>query len=139
MKLLAMLEHIRREGTPDMEFAVVGLLARVQIDAGGPRTPGKPADLRERFIRQEQTRFLPNLDAFVCRIDMMQGNDAAVALWYRDKAPRNPQYLQTLKRYQYVTQAMAQLTLGDPQGPRSPWPRWNLIVSSAGGTSTASA
>ena len=47
---------------------------------------------------------------------MMQGNDAAVALWYRDKAPRNPQYLQTLKRYQYVTQAMAQLALGDPQG-----------------------
>ena len=47
---------------------------------------------------------------------LVSGNDAAVALWYRDKAPRNPQYLQTLKRYQYVTQAMAQLALGDPQG-----------------------
>ena len=117
MKLLAMLEHIRREGTPDMEFAVVGLLARVQIDAGRAQDARESLlDLRERFIRQEQTRFLPNLDAFVCRIDMMQGNDAAVALWYRDKAPRNPQYLQTLKRYQYFTQAMAQLALGDPQG-----------------------
>ena len=117
MKLLAMLEHIRREGTPDMEFAVVGLLARVQIDAGRAQDARESLlDLRERFIRQEQTRFLPNLDAFVCRIDLLQGNDAAVALWYRDKAPRNPQYLQTLKRYQYFTQAMAQLALGDPQG-----------------------
>ena len=59
MKLLAMLEHIRREGTPDMEFAVVGLLARVQIDAGRAQDARESLlDLRERFIRQEQTRVL---------------------------------------------------------------------------------
>ena len=116
MKLLASLDRVRRDGTADMEFATVGLLARVQMDAGHARDARELLlELRQRFAQRGENRFMPNLDAMLCRIDLLQGDDAAVALWYRDKAPRNPQNMQTLKRYQYLTQAMAQLALGDAE------------------------
>lgn len=35
-----------------------------------------------------EERFLPNLDAMLCRIDLREGDLVAVGDWYRDKAPR---------------------------------------------------
>ena len=37
-----------------------------------------------------------------------------VQVWYREKAPKDPLHLNVLKRYQYLTQAMAELALGMP-------------------------
>ncbi len=117
MKLLADLERIRRDGTPDMEFAVVGLLARVQMDAGHTQDAEESLhSLRRRLVQAKEHRFLPNLDAMLCRVQLLQADDEAAAVWYRDKAPRDPQCIQTLNRYQYLTQAMVQLVMGDPQG-----------------------
>ena len=91
LSLISNLERIRRSGTPDIEFAVVGLLARTQVDAG------RAADarltlttLRERFEAAGETRFFPNLDAMLCRVDLRLGDDAAVDRWYREKAPGIP-------------------------------------------------
>ena len=116
LSLISNLERIRRSGTPDIEFAVVGLLARTQVDAG------RAADarltlttLRERFEAAGETRFFPNLDAMLCRVDLRLGDDAAVDRWYREKAPRDPQRLRVMKRYQYLTQAMAELALGEEE------------------------
>ena len=116
LSLISNLERIRRSGTPDIEFAVVGLLARTQVDAG------RAADarltlttLRERFEAAGETRFFPNLDAMLCRVDLRLGDDAAADRWYREKAPRDPQRLRVMKRYQYLTQAMAELALGEEE------------------------
>ena len=35
-------------------------------------------------------------------------------VWYREQAPKDPLHLNVLKRYQYLTQAMAELALGMP-------------------------
>lgn len=56
---------------------------------------------------------MANLDAMLCRTDMYLGNDTEVDIWYRERAPRDPQKLRVMKRYQYMTQAMAELALGD--------------------------
>lgn len=107
MGLLQNLDRIRRDGTPDLEFAVVGLLVRMQMQLGRARDARNNLEqLRERFVLAKQMRFLPNLDAMLCRIDLLLGDDTAVALWYREQAPRNAQDVQLLKRYQYFTQAM---------------------------------
>lgn len=117
LDLVARLERIRQEGTPDMEFAVVGLLARVQMDAGHPRDARDSlVSLRQRLERAGESRFLPNIDAMICRVDMHTGQDGAVATWLAEKAPKDPQNLQVLKRYQYFTQAMVQLSVGDAGG-----------------------
>lgn len=116
IKLLAMLDRIRRDGTPDMEFAVVGLLARVQMDAGHPGDARESLlALRQRFVQAGETRFLPNLDAMLCRTDLLRLDDGAAAAWLRDKAPGDAQCIQALKRYQYFTEALVRLALGDYQ------------------------
>lgn len=113
MGLLQNMDRIRRDGTPDMEFAVVGLLVRMQMQLGRARDARTNLErLRERFVQAKQMRFLPNFDAMLCRIDLLLGDDTAAALWYRDQAPRNAQDVQLLKRYQYFTQAMVQLSFG---------------------------
>lgn len=116
IKLLAMLDRIRRDGTPDMEFAVVGLLARVQMDAGHPGDARESLlALRQRFVQAGETRFLPNLDAMLCRTDLLRLDDGAVAAWLRDEAPGTARGLQVLKRYQYFTEALVRLSLEDYQ------------------------
>lgn len=114
LHLMSGLERIRNEGTPDMEFAVIGLLARTQIDSGRARDAKETLELlRARFEASGQARFMANLDAMLCRTDMYLGNDTEVDIWYRERAPRDPQKLRVMKRYQYMTQAMAELALGD--------------------------
>lgn len=114
LSLMSKLSRIRRDGTPDIEFAVLGLLARTQIDSGRAGDAKQTLlTLRSRYEAEEMTRFLPNLDAMLCRVDMYLGNDTEVDTWHREKAPKDPQRLRLMKRYRYITQAMAELMLGD--------------------------
>ena len=62
-----------------------------------------------------ETRFLPNLDAMLCRTDLLRLDDGAVAAWLRDEAPGTARGLQVLKRYQYFTEALVRLSLEDYQ------------------------
>lgn len=114
MYLLRNLDRIRRDGTPDVEFAVVGLLARMYMRCGRPAEARKSlVDLRTRFEETGESRFFPNLDAMLCRVDLLLGDEVAVDRWYREKAPKDTQQLHCMKRYQYITQAMAELALGE--------------------------
>lgn len=114
LTLVSKLNEVQIKGTPDIEFALVGLLARSQADAGRAEDAYRTiAALRERFCEKGLVRFLANIDAFLCRISLCLGDMLYVDEWYRDKAPRNTVALKTMKRYQYMTQAMAELARGD--------------------------
>lgn len=115
LALVSCLGDIRCRGTPDIEFAAVGLIVRSQVDNGRPEDAARMLDsLRQRLESVGETRFLPNIDAMRCRIDLRTGDTMAVAAWYRDKAPRDPTHFRVLLRYQYFTQAMVELAQGDP-------------------------
>ena len=117
-RMLSMMGHIheiQQNGTPDIEFAAVGLLSRSQFASGRTDDARHTLELlRTRFVQQGQKRFLPNLDAMLCRIALQTGDRDAAERWYREKAPRDPQRLNVMKRYQYLTQAMAELADGRP-------------------------
>ncbi|MEG1578419.1 MAG: LuxR C-terminal-related transcriptional regulator, partial [Oscillospiraceae bacterium] len=114
LALMARMSEIQRKGTPDIEFAVVGLLARMQVSQGKAQAAlGALNDLRDTLIDTGQTRFLPNLDAMLCRIWLRLGEADRVARWYREKAPSSSPRLRGLWRYQYLTKAMVQITNGD--------------------------
>ena len=114
LSLMANLEKVRRSGTPDIEFAIVGLLARIQMDSGRADDARQTLlTLRERFEANGENRFLPNLDAMLCRVYLYLGDDSQVSRWYREKAPKNPQKISSLRRYQYITQARVELAMGD--------------------------
>ena len=113
LSLASRLPEIQRNGTPDIEFALVGLLARSQMDAGDPDGARSALEsLRERFTALGQSRFLPNLDAMLARIALHTGDLDAAEHWYSEKAPRDLLTPNLLLRYQYFTQAMAELTAG---------------------------
>ena len=115
LSLLPQLNEVRNQGTPDMEFAVSGLLARSQMANGQPADARRTIEvLRECFAERGLTRFLPNMDAMLCRIDMHTGDLDAADAWYREKAPREPTHLNVMRRYQYLTQAMVELADGRP-------------------------
>lgn len=115
LSLLPQMNEVRNRGTPDMEFAVSGLLARSQLANGQAMDARRTIEvLHECFVERGLTRFLPNMDAMLCRIDMHTGDLDAADAWYREKAPREPTHLNVMRRYQYLTQAMVELADGRP-------------------------
>lgn len=115
LALMSKLPEIQRQGSPDIEFAVAGLLIRNQIDAGHSEDARHTLDtLSARFAERGLTKFRPNIDALRCRIALQVGDLDAVEAWYQESAPRDPLHFDMMKRYQYLTQAMAELALGRP-------------------------
>lgn len=115
LPLVSRMNEIQRNGTPDMEFAATGLLIRSQLASGQSEDARQMLEtLRLHFCEKGLTRFLPNLDAMLCRIALHAGDIDAAELWYREKAPRDPLHLNVMKRYQYLTQAMVELANGKP-------------------------
>ena len=115
LSLLPQLNEVRNRGAPDMEFAISGLLARSQLASGQPADARRTIEvLRECFAERGLTRFLPNMDAMLCRIDMHTGNLDAADVWYREKAPREPTHLNVMRRYRYLTQAMVEIMQNRP-------------------------
>lgn len=114
LTLMSRLGEIQVWGTPDIEFAVVGLLARVQVSQGKAQTALESIiSLREKFLDAGQTRFLPNIDAMLCRIHLRLGNTEAARTWLQEKAPKNNARLWAMWRYQYLSRAMVQLAEGE--------------------------
>ena len=115
LSLLPQMNEVRNHGTSDMEFAVSGLLARSQLANGQPTDARRTIMvLRECFAERDLTRFLPNMDAMLCRIDMHTGDLDAADAWYREKAPCEPTHLNVMRRYRYLTQAMVEIMQNRP-------------------------
>jgi len=116
LTVVSRMREIQQSGTPDIEFAACGLLVRNYIDQGRLENARRTLEIqRKQFEERRELRFLPNLDAMLCRIDLYAGDLDRADGWYRDKAPRDPVHLNVLKRYQYLTQAMVELADGDPE------------------------
>ena len=116
-RLLGLVSHlgeIQSKGTPDIEFATAGLLARERVSQGrADDARDMMTSLRERFASEGLDRFLPNMDALLCRIDLRLGDSDSVERWLRDCAPRDPLLLRPLWRYQYLTLAMVDIVKGE--------------------------
>ena len=115
LTILPRISEIHQRGTPDMEFAVNGLLARSLLAAGQSGDAYRTVEsLRTKFAEEGQERFLPNMDAMLVRIALHTGDLDYADTWYREKAPRDPMRVNVMKRYQYLTQAMVELADGKP-------------------------
>ena len=115
--LVSRLSEIQAKGTPDIEFALVGLLARSQMLSGCADAAAETVNaLRIRFAEQGKERFLANIDALLCQIALKQGDMMYVGAWYREKAPKDILKISILKRCQYLTRAAAEIALGNNDG-----------------------
>ena len=115
LSLMSRLGEIQARGTPDIEFAVIGLLARIQISLGKPQSAAESIyNLREKYEMSGEERFLPNIDALLTRISLRTGDTEAVKGWMK-KAPGNEVHLWPMWRYQYLTRAMVQIGDGETE------------------------
>ncbi len=111
LALVSKISEVQSKGTPDIEFALVGLLVRNQVDTGKADDAMRTlASLKERFEEKELTRFMPNIDAMLCRIALFTGDTGFVDEWYHKNADLNSINFKTMKRYQYITRAMCELS-----------------------------
>ncbi len=110
LSLISRIGEIQRNGTPDIEFALTGLLARSQLAAGQAEEAKRTVeDLKKRFLDNGQTRFRANINGLLCRIALYRGAMDEADDWYRIGAPRAPLCFHVMKRYRYLTQAMVEL------------------------------
>ena len=118
LTLMTRLGEIQARGTPDIEFAVIGLLARIQVSQGKAAVALESIEsLREKYVQTGETRFLGNIDAMLVRIRLCLGSEDAVRAWLDKEAPRNDARLWCMWRYQYETRVLAQLSVGEAQEP----------------------
>lgn len=116
LALMSRVNEVQRKGTSDIWFAIIGLLARVQISQGKIHAALDTLErARENFIEIGETRFLPNLDAMKCRVWLRMGDMESVSEWMQQKAPSQVPYFRTLWRYQYLTKAMVQIANNEPE------------------------
>ena len=114
--LVSKMGDIQTKGTPDIEFALVGLLVRTMIDEGRACDAMQAViSVRKRFEDAGDTRFFPNIDALICRINLVTGNTEAVDMWYQRQAPKDPVNFKVMQRYRYLTEAMVEISSGENQ------------------------
>ncbi len=114
--LVSKMGDIQTKGTPDIEFALVGLLVRTMIDEGRACDAMQTAvSIRKRFEEAGNSRFFPNIDALICRINLMTGNTEEVDMWYQRQAPKDPVNFRVMQRYRYLTEAMVEISSGENQ------------------------
>lgn len=116
LDLMGHQEQIQQKGTPDIEFAMIGLLVRLRLDQGEVDHAREHLEsLRIRFKRSDCLRFYPNIDAMMCRVAMYGGDKETVDCWYREMAPRDLVKLRVMLRYQYMTRVMVEISYGSYQ------------------------
>lgn len=114
LTLVSKISEVQSKGTPDIEFALIGLLVRSQVDSGKADDAMLTlTSLKERFEEKELTRFLPNINAMMCRIALFCGDFDFTDEWYHKNADLNSVNFKTLKRYQYITRALCELSYGE--------------------------
>ncbi len=103
---------IQREGAPEIEFVLTALLARCQCDLGNADQAVQDlAAFRARMESAGQKQLLPNLDALLCRIDLLAGGEYAHK-WLTEEAPDENDFF-IMERYRYLTKVRCCLRKGD--------------------------
>ena len=104
--------EIQRKGAPEMEFVLKALLARCQCDRGDrAQAAADMTAFRARMEETGQKQLLPNLDALLCRFDLL-GDGEYAHKWFVEQAPDENDFF-ILERYRYLTKVRCYLLRRD--------------------------
>lgn len=104
--------EIQRRGTPEMEFVLAALLAWCQCDRGNvEQAVADISTFRARMEEGGQSQLLPNIDALLCRFDLLRDGEYA-HLWLMEQAPDENDFF-IMERYRYLTKARCYLRRGE--------------------------
>ena len=118
----AALPRIRRDGTPSLEFAAVGMQCRCLIEQGDARQALSLLNALHRRLSlddsPETRRILKNLEALRCRVWLRLGESERVHVWLEENAPDLSGRLFYMDRYVYLTVCQAYIAEGRPAQAR---------------------
>ena len=118
----AALPRIRRDGTPSLEFAAVGMQCRCLIEQGDARQALSLLNALHRRLSlddsPETRRILKNLEALRCRVWLRLGEPERVHAWLEENAPDLSGRLFYMDRYVYLTVCQAYIAEGRPAQAR---------------------
>lgn len=102
VQMMSILPQVQQLGTPDIEFAIIGTIARIHV-AQGKAESAKDSllNLRQRFVEKNEVRFISNIDAMLAHISLLQGDIDVAMKWKEEVAPKANDSIWTMWRYQY--------------------------------------
>lgn len=98
-------------GKTEQVFVAVGILA--QLSALNNRMEDAAAMLNSfrGIAERDAPKLLPNIDAFLCRMDLYAGKIREVTLWLKE-APDEDMEFNSMERYRYMIKVRAYLATG---------------------------
>lgn len=108
--LNAGLLDVQAHGNLEVEFAAYGIMARL-FAAQGNLPVGVQAlqSVREKAAAQERAMLLPNIDAMLLRLQLLQGNTDDALVWLHATAPNENAGFVVTERYRYTTKVLLYL------------------------------
>lgn len=104
--------EIQRRGAPELEFVLAALTAKCQCDKGErEQAVSDISAFRGRMEELGQKQLLPNLDALLCRFDLL-GNEEFAHQWLVEQAPDENDFF-IMERYRYLTKVRCYLQKQD--------------------------
>jgi len=104
--------EIQRRGAPEMEVVLTALLAKCQCDRGNVSQAVQDlSSFRARMEGEGQKQLLPNIDALLCRLDLLTGGEDAYK-WFTEDAPDENDF-SIMERYRYLTKVRCYIQRGD--------------------------
>lgn len=104
--------EIQRKGAPELEFVLTALLAWCQCDRGNAdQAAADLSTFRTRMEEAGQRQLLSNIDALLCRFDLLRGGEFAHK-WFVEQAPDENDFF-IMERYRYLTKARCYLQRRD--------------------------
>jgi len=104
--------EIQRRGAPEMEFVYAALLAKCQCDRGNTKQAVRDLTaFRSRMEDEGRKQLLPNIDALLCRIALLNGGEYAYR-WLTEEAPDENDFF-IMERYRYLTKVRCYIQRGD--------------------------
>jgi len=112
LTLASLRGEIQRRGAPEIEFVLTALLLKCQCDRGNlPQAVRDLTAFRARMESEGQRQLLPNIDALMCRADLLTGGEYAYR-WFTEESPDENDFF-IMERYRYFTKVRCYLQRGD--------------------------
>ncbi|MFI3175508.1 MAG: LuxR C-terminal-related transcriptional regulator [Bacillota bacterium] len=111
---MAKLTEIQQIGSREIEFYLMGLMARIQISQGNSESARETLlSVKKRFETIKDFRFMPNISAMLCKINLLQGDYESAIQWLEQDAPKDDHQIWTILRYQYLVKCEVYIQQGN--------------------------
>ncbi len=135
LDLASELTDVHAKGTPEVEFVMIGLLARVQASRGDASGALKMlGGFRHRLVSSGEKTFLANVDAMRCRLALLSGDEDLWHAWVQNVDYSSVRELWVLDRFVALTLGLAQIADGQPAQAILTLSPWEQVFERCGRT-----